>query len=87
MFAGMIRWLKMTENLFDRVVKGLEACIREDCENCEYQNFLNCSDRLIVEARKLILEQQNDLETLQNFYDKQEEAIWGDTWVPHDECW
>ena len=42
---------------------------------------------MIVEARRLILEQQQDLETLQKFYNKQEEAIWGDTWVPHDECW
>ena len=78
----------MTKGLFDRVIKGLEACIREDCENCEYhKNFVHGCDRMIVEARKLILEQQHDLETLQNFYDKQEEAIWDDTWVPHDECW
>ena len=78
----------MTKDLFNRVVKGLEACIREDCENCEYhKNSIYSCDRMLVEARKLILEQQHDLETLQNFYDKQEEAIWGDTWVPHDECW
>lgn len=78
----------MTKGLFDRVIKSLEACIREDCENCEYhKNFVHGCDRMIVEARRLILEQQHDLETLQNFYDKQEEAIWGDTWVPHDECW
>ena len=78
----------MNENLFDRVTKGLEACIREDCENCEYhKNFARSCDRMLVEARELILKQQHDLETLQNFYDKQEESIWGDTWVPHDECW
>ena len=71
----------MNKNLFDRVIKGLEACIREDCENCEYhQNFVHGCDRLIVEARRLILEQQHDLETLQNFYDRQEESIWGDTY-------
>ena len=78
----------MTEDLFDRVTKSLDACIKEDCENCEYhKDFLNCIDRLIVEARELILEQQRNLETLQNFYDKREETIWGDTWIPHDECW
>jgi hypothetical protein len=70
----------MPENLFDRVIKGLEACIRKDCENCEYyKNFIYSCDRMLVEARELILEQQHNLETLQNFYDKQEESIWGDT--------
>ena len=78
----------MTENLFDRVVKGLNACIREDCENCEYhKNFVHGCDKMITEARELILKQQHDLETLQNFYNRQEESIWGDTWVPNDECW
>lgn len=42
----------MKENLFNRVIKGLEACIREDCENCEYhKNFVRSCDRMLVEAR------------------------------------
>lgn len=78
----------MTKGLFNRIVKGLEVCIRKDCENCEYhKNFVHGCDRMIVEARRLILEQQHDLETLQNFYDKQEKAIWDNTWIPHDKYW
>ena len=51
------------------------------------KNFIHGCSKMIAEARELILKQQHDLETLQNFYDKQEESIWGDTWIPHDECW
>lgn len=78
----------MNEDLFVRVIKGLETCIRKDCENCDYhKNFIRGCEKMIVEARELILKQKHDLETLQNFYDKQEKVIWGDTWIPHDECW
>jgi len=45
----------MNENLFDRVIKGLDACIREDCENCEYhKNSVRSCDRMLVEAKELI---------------------------------
>lgn len=78
----------MNEDLFVRVIKGLETCIRKDCENCDYhKNFIHGCEKMIVEAKELILKQKHDLETLQNFCDKQEKVIWDDTWIPHDECW
>ena len=71
----------MNENLFNRVIKGLEACIRKDCENCEYRkNFIHGCDRIIAEARELILERQHYLEFLQNLYDKREKDIWSGTY-------
>ena len=71
----------MNENSFDRVIKGLETCIREDCENCEYhKNFAHGCDKMIVEARRLILEQQHFLEFLQNLYNRREKDIWSGTY-------
>lgn len=71
----------MNKNLFNRVIKGLEVCIRKDCENCEYhKNFAHGCDELIAEARELILERQHYLEFLQNLYSRREKDIWSGTY-------
>lgn len=49
----------------EEVKKGLEICLTIYCKDCPYDDkFTDCSDRLKTDARKLIIEQEQEIERL-----------------------
>lgn len=49
----------------EEIKKGLEICLTIYCEGCPYDdNFTDCSNRLKTDARKLIIEQEQEIERL-----------------------
>lgn len=49
----------------EEIKKGLEICLTIYCEDCPYDdNFTDCSNRLKTDARKLIIEQENEIAQL-----------------------
>lgn len=48
------------------IKKALEFCTELElpCEECPYDNVRNCSDTLKLNARKLIIAQENEIEQL-----------------------
>lgn len=49
----------------EEVKKGLEICLTIYCKDCPYDDkFTDCSNRLKTDARKLIIEQEQEIERL-----------------------
>mgnify|MGYP003540753437 CR=1 FL=1 len=48
----------------DEIKKGLTVCAGDSCDNCSYYKFHNCYDRLKLDARSLIIEQEKKIEKL-----------------------
>lgn len=48
----------------DEIKKGLTVCAGDSCDNCSYYKFHNCYDRLKLDARELIIEQEKEIERL-----------------------
>ena len=48
----------------DEIKKGLTVCAGDYCDNCSYYKFHNCYDRLKLDARSLIIEQEKEIERL-----------------------
>lgn len=48
----------------DEIKKGLTVCAGDSCDNCSYYKFHNCYDRLKLDARSLIIEQEKEIEQL-----------------------
>ena len=48
----------------DEIKKGLTVCAGDSCDNCSYYKFHNCYDRLKLDARSLIIEQEKEIEKL-----------------------
>lgn len=50
----------------DEIKKGLTVCAGDTCDNCSYYKFHNCYDRLKLDARSLIIEQEKKIEKLKD---------------------
>ena len=53
----------------EEIKKALEFCAKDDyyfCGGCSYDDVRNCNDKLKTDARKLIIEQENEIEKLKN---------------------
>lgn len=50
----------------DEIKKGLTVCAGDSCDNCSYYKFHNCYDRLKLDARSLIIEQEKKIEKLKS---------------------
>ena len=51
----------------DNIKKALEFCADiNDCNNCPYDVVRSCSDRLKLDARELIAEQEKEIERLKD---------------------
>ena len=48
----------------DEIKKGLTVCAGDSCDSCSYYKFHNCYDRLKLDARSLIIEQEKKIEKL-----------------------
>lgn len=49
----------------DEIKKGLEKCTGVFCNGCPYNdNYTTCTDRLKLDARSLIIEQEKEIEQL-----------------------
>ena len=49
----------------DEIKKALKFCADiNDCDNCPYDVVRSCSDRLKLDARELIIKQENEIEKL-----------------------
>ncbi len=49
----------------EEIKKGLEICLTIYCKDCPYDDkFTDCSNRLKTDARKLIIEQEQEIERL-----------------------
>lgn len=48
----------------DEIKKGLTVCAGDSCDNCSYYKFHFCYDRLKLDARSLIIEQEKKIEKL-----------------------
>lgn len=48
----------------DEIKKGLTVCAGDSCDNCSYYKFHNCYDRLKLDARSLIIEQEKKIDDL-----------------------
>ena len=48
----------------DDIKKGLAVCAGDSCDNCSYYKFHNCYDKLKLDARSLIIEQEKKIEKL-----------------------
>lgn len=49
----------------EQIKKGLEICLTIYCKDCPYDDkFTDCSNRLKTDARKLINEQEQEIEKL-----------------------
>ena len=48
----------------DEIKKGLMVCAGDSCDNCSYYKFYNCYDKLKLDARSLIIEQEKKIEKL-----------------------
>ena len=46
------------------IKKGLTVCAGDSCDNCSYYKFHNCYDRLKLDARELIIEQEKEIARL-----------------------
>lgn len=50
----------------DEIKKGLTVCAGDSCDNCSYYKFHNCYDRLKLDARSLIIEQEKKIGKLKS---------------------
>lgn len=50
----------------DDIKKGLTVCAGDFCDNCSYYKFHNCYDKLKLDARSLIIEQEKKIEKLKD---------------------
>ena len=51
----------------DEIKKALKFCADiNDCDNCPYDVVRSCSDRLKLDARELIAEQEKEIERLKD---------------------
>lgn len=48
----------------DDIKDALTACASDSCDGCLYYEFSNCYDKLKLEARELITEQEEEIERL-----------------------
>ena len=48
----------------DKIKKSLTVCAGDSCDNCSYYKFHNCYDRLKLDARELIIEQEKEIARL-----------------------
>ena len=46
------------------IKKGLVVCAGDDCDGCQYYKFHNCYDKLKLDARELIVEQEKEINQL-----------------------
>ena len=46
------------------IKKGLVVCAGDDCDGCPYYKFHNCYDKLKLDARELIVEQEKEINQL-----------------------
>ena len=60
----------------NEIKKALKFCADiNDCDNCPYDVVRSCSDRLKLDARELIAEQEKEIERLKDDYAKLQELF------------
>ena len=60
----------------NEIKKALKFCADiNDCDNCPYDVVRSCSDRLKLDARELITEQEKEIERLKDDYVKLQEQF------------
>lgn len=60
----------------NEIKKALKFCADiNDCDNCPYDVVRSCSDRLKLDARELITEQEKEIERLKDDYAKLQELF------------
>ena len=60
----------------NEIKKALRFCADiNDCDNCPYDVVRSCSDRLKLDARELIAEQEKEIERLKDDYAKLQELF------------
>lgn len=65
----------------DEIKKGLTVCAGDSCDNCSYYKFHNCYDRLKLDARELIIKQEQEIEQLE----EQTEELRNEKWDAQDD--
>lgn len=66
----------MTEDLLNEEIKnGLTVCAADSCDGCSYYKFSNCYDKLKLQARDLITEQEKEINNLKDDYAKLQELF------------
>ena len=46
------------------IKEGLAVCAGDDCDGCQYYKFHNCYDKLKLDARERIVEQEKEINQL-----------------------
>lgn len=59
----------------DEIKKGLTVCASDSCDNCPYYKFYHCYDKLKLDARECIIEQEKEIERLKDDYSKLQEQF------------
>ena len=59
----------------DDIKDALTVCANNSCSGCLYYEFGNCCDKLKLDARDLITEQEKEIEQLKDDYAKLQELF------------
>ena len=59
----------------DDIKDALTVCASDSCDGCLYYEFSNCYDKLKLDARDLITEQEKEIERLKDDYAKLQELF------------